>query len=146
MKLKILYLSLFLILAHTVSNAQSRRSGLGRGISDYGGTPNSSSKEPVDQVQAGTDQLTKELNLDGFQAAIVKNIIADYVKAVSNISAEQIPPQAKHDKISFEVTKMEDKVIEILNAKQKVMFQEIKDKKGKKGKKSKKKGADIAPE
>ena len=141
MKLLLAHILFFsMLVPSNDANAQARRSGLGRGISDYEQNSSRKSAEPVDQVQAYTDHMTKELSLDGFQAAIVKNIIKDYVDKTSNIATEAIPDQGKYEKMQVEIDKMEAKIAEILNADQKVKFQELKDKRNKKGKKSKKKG------
>lgn len=149
MKIKLLHISILFLLVTAVSNAQFQRTGLDRQISNPTPQAQAPSKiEPVDHVQVYSDQITKQLALDGFQAAIIKNIVKDYVNQTTNINVEPIPSEAKYEKIQVAVEKMEKDILEVLNAQQKIKFQELKDqknKKGKKGKKSKKKNDDPDP-
>lgn len=137
MKIKILILFTFLV--SNFANAQYRNNGMDRSIGgqnqNYAPKKN---QKPIDQVQASTDKLTKELNLDGFQAAVLKNIIEDYKNTSTSITAQQIPDEAKFEKLKIENEKMEAKILEILNDEQKTKFKELKNKAEKKDKKKKK--------
>ena len=137
MKIKILILFTFLV--SNFANAQYRNNGMDRSIGgqnqNYAPKKN---QKPIDQVQASTDKLTKELNLDGFQAAVLKNIIEDYKNTSTSITAQQIPDEAKFEKLKIENEKMEAKILEILNDEQKIKFKELKNKAEKKDKKKKK--------
>lgn len=100
--------------------------------------------ETIDYVKATVDNLTEQLNLDGFQSAILKNILEDYKKTTTAISEENIPNQAKFEKIKSEKLKMDEQIKKILNDDQKKLFAELKDTKSdkKKKKKNKKKESD----
>lgn len=100
------------------------------------------SKQEFDFVQASTDSMTEELQLDGFQSAAVKNIIADYKNTVISISQESIPDEGKSEKMEKAKEKMETKIVSLLNKDQVVLFQALKEKKEKKVKKKDKKSQD----
>jgi len=139
MKIKIVsLLVLFTLFVSGIANAQYR-GGLDRSIGsqDRYNQPTKKS-EPVDFVKVTTDKMTKDLELDGFQSAVVKNIIEDYMQTYTAIVQEEIPNQGKQEKIKVATDKMESKIIEVLNPKQKDKFQEMKDKLEKKDKKKKK--------
>ncbi len=142
MKIKIV--SFIILLTLFVSNnasAQYRnnRNGLDRSMMSGQGNPTPKKKKPVDQVQVTTERLTTELNLDGFQSAIVKTIVEDYKNTSTAIMEEQVPNELKYEKLTAANNKMEAKILEILNDKQKVKFAELKDKAQNKEKKEKKK-------
>ena len=89
-------------------------------------TDNRSKKEPVDQVEVMTKNMTEKLNLDGFQSAIVKNIIGEYIKKVDFLYTQDIPNEAKTEKSKIAQDVMEAKLDEILNEKQKVILADLK--------------------
>ena len=133
-------LVLFTLLVSGVVNAQYYgNGGMDRRISGQTGDfkPKKNDK-PVDYVQISVDNLTKNLNLDGFQSAIVKTIIEDFKDKTVAISMEEIPNEGKDEKMRIEKEKMETKILDVLNKEQKITFQELKDKSGKKDKKKKK--------
>ena len=141
---------LFIIFGSMQLQAQSRRiqndgsgTGLDRsiGASHRYNTPRKA--EPVDYVKLTVDNLTEKLTLDGFQNAILRKIVMDYNETALVITEEIIPNEAKIEKINIEKAKMDVKITEILNEKQKVAFIELKKSnreknKNKKNKKSKK--------
>lgn len=129
----------FSLLLSSYANAQYGNTGMDRRISGQTGDFKSKKNDkPLDYVQLSTDNLTKTLNLDGFQSAIVKTILEDFKDKTLAISTEEIPDEGKNEKIKIETEKMETKILEVLNKEQKITFQELKDKKDKKGKKKKK--------
>lgn len=87
---------------------------------------NRAKKEPVDQVEVMTKNMTDKLNLDGFQSAIVKNIIGEYIKKVDFLYTQDIPNEAKTEKSKIAQDVMEAKLDEILNEKQKVILADLK--------------------
>ena len=87
---------------------------------------NRAKKEPVDQVEVMTKNMTEKLNLDGFQSAIVKNIIGEYIKKVDFLYTQDIPNEAKTEKSKIAQDVMEAKLDEILNEKQKVILADLK--------------------
>jgi len=147
MKIKIVaFTILFTLFISNNVSAQYRnnRNGLDRSMMSGQGNPTPKKKKPIDQVQVTTERLTTELNLDGFQSAVLKTIVEDYKNASTSIMEEQIPNELKYEKLTSANNKMEAKILEILNDKQKVKFAELKntaeskDKKDKKKKKGKK--------
>lgn len=87
---------------------------------------NRAKKEPVDQVEVMTKNMTEKLNLDGFQSAIVKNVIGEYIKKVDFLYTQDIPNEAKTEKSKIAQDVMEAKLDEILNEKQKVILADLK--------------------
>lgn len=126
-----------LLLNFNSAKAQLSSLGLDRSIGGSGHFKETKdkSKKEFDFVQASTDNMTKQLKLDGFQSAAVKNIIEEYKNRVISINTETIPDEGKMEKMEKEKEKMESKIITLLNKDQVVLFQEMKDKKEKKGKK-----------
>ena len=86
-----------------------------------------------------TDNMTTQLNLDAFQSAIVKNIIQDFTKTMTDISMLNIPNTAKTEKSNLARTSMESKFMEILNENQKKIFERLLKESSSKEKKNKKK-------
>ena len=103
------------------------------------GNPSPKKKKPIDQVQATTETLTTELELDGFQSAIVRTIVEDYKNTSTSVMEEQVSNELKYEKLTTANNKMEAQILEILNDKQKVKFAALKDKTQNKDKKDKKK-------
>ena len=102
-----------------------------------------SKREPVDFAKIMLDDISKNLALDGFQNAIVKNLITEYLKTANDIALENIPEDAKLEKTINARTLMEEKFAAIFSEKQKILFQEMKDQNsGKKKSKKKKKEND----
>ncbi len=123
--------------------AQFRNNGNPGGVDRSIGAANRYNKpkkqEPIDYAKAMSENLTEKLELDGFQSAIVKNLIDDYVKKANEIGLMDIPNDAKTEKSNNERLTMEAKLTEILNEKQKLLFEDLKNKKSDKKKKGKKK-------
>ena len=135
----ILVLTLFL---SNEANAQYRnnRNGLDRSMMSGQGNPSPKKKKPVDQVQVTTERLTTDLELDGFQSAIVRTVVEDYKNSSTAIMEEQVSNEIKYEKLTAANMKMETQIMEILNEKQKVKFAELKEKsQNKDSKKDKKK-------
>lgn len=131
---------LFTLLLSIDAHAQypyRRSSGLDRMDNSRYAAP--SKKEPVDFVKSSTDKMTKDLDLDGFQSAVVKTIMEDYKNQYGNIMAQEIPNDAKKEKIKIISDKMEARIAELLNPEQAKKFESIKVKNDKDSKKDKKK-------
>ena len=139
---------LFAVLLSTQTHAQYYQSNSGAGVdrsigaeTRYNDKPTKA--EPVDYVKIMVDNMTEKLNLDGFQSAIVKKLIEDYTKTVEAISLENIPNDAKTEKSNIAKNTMESKFGEIFTDKQKVLFEELKNKNlTKKSKKKNKKDSE----
>lgn len=93
--------------------------------------------KPIDFAQASTDHLTKVLNLDGFQSAAIKTFMNDYKKEVESLSQIEMPDEARAEKYNIANQKLEGKIIGMLNAAQKILYENEKNKKDKKRKKDK---------
>lgn len=140
-------ISSFILLAFIASSlqtfAQFRNNGNAGGVDRSIGSSTRYNKpkkqEPIDYAKVMSENLTEKLELDGFQSAIIKNLIDDYVKKTTEIGMMDIPNDAKTEKSNNERLAMEAKLIEILNEKQKLLFEDLKNKKTDKKKKGKKK-------
>lgn len=93
--------------------------------------------KPIDFAQASTDHLTKILKLDGFQSAAIKTFMNDYKKEVESLSQIEMPNEAKAEKYNVANQKLENKIMGMLNAEQKVLYENEKNKRDKKKKKGK---------
>lgn len=142
MKIKLLQSFIFITLLVTIkANAQYNGSnyGLDRSIDAHNRYSKPKESKPIDFVKASTESLSKNLNLDGFQEAIIRTHFEDYKNAITSINDEQIPNQAKSEKMQIEMDKLDRKIEEQLNKEQKVKFKEFKNKASKKKKKNDKK-------
>nr|MCU0351476.1 hypothetical protein [Flavobacterium sp.] len=80
-------------------------------------------------------KLADELNLDGFQQAVVKNLITDFSKSAKEINdATTLSPLEKSEKIGKESEKFKTKLFEILNEEQKEKHNKLTNTKDKKKK------------
>lgn len=140
--MKINLLSFFLLVSIFVSETITAQNPYrrGGGMNQMDNTRNAAprEKEPVDFVKQSTEKMTKDLNLDGFQSAVVKTIMEDFEKEYKAIVELQIPNEGKQEKVKIASEKMEARVVELLNPEQKIKFAAIKDKAEKKDKKKKK--------
>lgn len=149
---KIIVVLCFMFGSAAYSQFQNRQSmgGLDRSIGGDNRYKEPPKKEPVDYVKVMTDNLTTKLALDAFQSAVVKNLIADYMKRSEEILQQDIPDAAKAEKNKIERTAMESKFNEIFTEKQKILFKELTDKNStsdkKKGKKKKNKDTETTEE
>ncbi|WP_432673229.1 hypothetical protein [Flavobacterium sp. SM2513] len=98
----------------------------------------SKNRTPVDYAKVMTENLTDKLKLDGFQSAIVKNLIEDFLKKNNDIMLESIPRDAKVEKSNIAKKEMEYKFVEIFTDEQKVLFEEFTNQGTSKPKKKKK--------
>lgn len=114
--------------------------GLDRSIGGGARQNEPQKREPIDYAKVMTDNLTSKLKLDGFQSAIVKNLLEDFIKTNNNIMQENIPNDAKAEKTSIAKMAMENKFLEIFTDTQKALFQEfVNENEGKTTKEKKKK-------
>jgi hypothetical protein len=137
----------FVFAFFTISSAQAQLSSLGLdrrigGSGQFQPSKNKTKDKDFDYVKASADNMTKELALDGFQSAAVKNFIQDYYNSIVSINAEEIPDEGKMEKMNKEKEKMEAKIISVLNKVQIEKFNAMKEKMEKKGKKKKKKSSE----
>ena len=134
---------LLIVLLSCPAFAQFQNNRMGSGVNRNMGTDSRynapEKREPVDHVKIMTDNMTTQLNLDAFQSAIVKNIIQDFTKTMTDISMLNIPNTAKTEKSNLARTSMESKFMEILNENQKKIFERLLKESSNKEKKNKKK-------
>ncbi len=147
------FLILFFIIGSIQTHAQFQNNGSGVGLDrSIGGATRQTEPEkiePIDYAKIMTEKLTTKLQLDGFQSAVVKNLVENFVKKTGEISVENIPTDAKIEKSSIARKDMEKKFTEIFTEKQKVLFEELlieNNGKIKKGKKKKKKDSNTSEE
>ena len=143
MKLFSTFITAILLFAsiHSVAQVQNYQSSSGidrRDFSTQNRYNESKNKPPVDYVKLMTENLTDKLKLDGFQSAIIKNLIEDFIKKSNNIMQESIPKDAKVEKTNIARKEMEAKFLEIFTDKQKVLFEEFTNEGTSKTKKKKK--------
>ncbi|WP_146171746.1 hypothetical protein [Flavobacterium magnum] len=135
---QILVLAVFIFSSFSI---QAQYGGVDRSIGGPGQFQTGKKKDKksdFDFVQASTDKMTKELSLDDFQKAAVKNIIDDYKNQVMSITVEEIPDTGKSEKMNTAKDKMEAKIRQLLNKEQLLKFENLKNKAEKKDKGKKK--------
>lgn len=137
MKTQLVFLSIFFTFLSSLESSAQYNYGLDRSIGAENRYNTPKKKKAYDFVKVSTENMVKELNLDGFQEAIIKTIFEDYKNAVTNINEEEIPEQAKYEKMQIQIDKLDARIVELLNKEQKERFAEFKKKTSKK-KKSKK--------
>jgi hypothetical protein len=120
--------------------------GLDRSIGGENRYSEPPKKEPIDYVQVMADNLTTKLSLDSFQSVVVKNLIEEYVKNTNNIAIEDIPNDAKAEKINIAKNEMEARFFEMFSDKQKTKFDELMKQNAPKKKNKKEKKEKIASE
>jgi hypothetical protein len=134
------FLSFCEIKAQFPGNRGMGGGGLDRSIGGGARQNEPQKREPIDYAKVMTDNLTNKLKLDGFQSAIVKNLLEDFIKTNNNIMQENIPNDAKAEKTSIAKMAMENKFLEIFTDTQKALFQEfVNENEGKTTKEKKKK-------
>jgi len=106
----------------------------GMGASQYNDTPQKEKK--IDYLQASLDNLEKELSLDTFQKAVIKDILVQNQAEMMSISKQDIPDDSKIEKMGIIKEKLETQVIKLLNPDQIEKFAKMKEKMEKKKKKS----------
>ena len=130
MKLFSIFITTILLFAsvHSFAQNQNYQSSSGidrRDFSTQNRYNESKNKPPVDYVKLMTENLAEKLKLDGFQSAIIKNLIEDFISKSNNIMQESIPNDAKVEKTNIARKEMEAKFVEIFTDEQKVLFEEF---------------------
>lgn len=130
------------------SHAQMPNYGLDRSIGGPTSAPARPAKEKTaaDYIQLSLDRMETELTLDALQKAVVKEALTDYYKVAMAIPSQDLPQEAKNEKLKGESAKMDKRINEILNPDQKTRYAEMKSKKAAKGKKKGKKSDKEIPD
>lgn len=108
----------FVFLISTVSYSQVDRS-IGQGQYKI-----PKSNEKFDPIESSVEYLKKELDLNGFQEAVVKTYVVDYQSRLDSVMEEQIPYDGKKIKISALFDKLNNSIFDILEENQKDKFNE----------------------
>jgi hypothetical protein len=96
---------------------------------------NDSKNKQHDPIQTSIDFLKKELKLDAFQEAAVKNLLTDNQAERTKILELDAPDREKVDKINLSLDKFDKELESLLNPEQIKLFEIIKDKRKKASKK-----------
>lgn len=122
---KIIYFTAFFMLLSFSVSAQMHR-GVGR--QQY--KNNKKKAEKVDYIQQTVDYLEKELSLDTFQTAAVKEIIENERGAFTALGENSdLQPNERRDKNLEIFNRIDSKMIPLLSDEQAKKYQKLKDKK-----------------
>ena len=112
--MKILLLLLFTLFSLSSYSQVDRRVGQGQYKRQY-------KQKNIEEVNEETlSKLSKELSLDGFQEAVVKNLIADFNNSAKEVKeAESLKSEEKSELLIGLAEKFKFKLFEILNEDQK---------------------------
>ncbi|TRW24835.1 hypothetical protein FMM05_10065 [Flavobacterium zepuense] len=130
MKSKVFYIALFAALLFTgvTAFAQMDRSV---GQSQYKNAKGKKGK-PADFVQLTVDYYTKELKLDDFQIAAVREIMEDQRSAITQLGeAKDITDSERKDKANAINDRIETRIKPLLSEDQKKKYDELQEKRKK---------------
>jgi hypothetical protein len=97
--------------------------------------PTQSAPKKVDFAELTLTNLKKELALDGFQEAVVMDILKTHFSKRTHIIESDVIDEEKADKLKVLQEKLDKDINEILTAEQKEKFNALKEKANKKKKK-----------
>jgi hypothetical protein len=118
--MKILLLLFVTFLSLSTYSQVDRRVGQGQYKRQY-------KQKNIEEVNEETlTKLSKELNLDGFQEAVTKNLITDFNNSAKEIKeAQSLKPEEKSELLIGLTEKFKFKLFEILNDEQKNKYNEM---------------------
>lgn len=129
------FISVLVLLITCTASAQmgNRGGGMDRnnGRNSFNESP-PKKQEKIDYLQVMIDKLEKELTLDSFQKAVIKELVETNHLEMLAISEEAIPDISKLEKMSILKDKLEVKIISFLNPEQQKQFEKMKAKTNKK--------------
>ena len=129
--MKTLLLLLFTFFSISSYSQVDRRIGRGQ----YERTPKNSQKAKVDFTEQSLDFFRKEIAIDGFQEAVIKNLIEDYQKSSKEIvDSESIETPEKRELLGILNGKFKGKLSEILTPEQFEKYNQLMEPKKKKKK------------
>mgnify|MGYP006197906925 FL=1 len=129
--MKTLLLLLFTFFSISSYSQVDRRIGRGQ----YERTPKNSQKAKVDFTEQSLDFFRKEIAIDGFQEAVIKNLIEDYQKSSKEIvDSESIETPEKRELLGILNGKFKEKLSEILTPEQFEKYNQLMEPKKKKKK------------
>jgi hypothetical protein len=126
-------LLLLLVTFFSISSYSQVDRRIGRG--QYERTPKNSQKAKVDFTEQSLDFFRKEIAIDGFQEAVIKNLIEDYQKSSKEIvDSESIETPEKRELLGNLNGKFKEKLSEILTPEQFEKYNQLMEPKKKKKK------------
>ena len=136
MKNYIVLLILFISVAASAqyNNRYGNGPGVDRRLTNQQQSQSSESKkiEKPDMVALTMKKLDEELKLDSFQSAVIAQLLKDNEEKETKIIEEDIPSESKGEKITVLRLQLHEKIKEILNPEQIILFDNLKNKKKKK--------------
>lgn len=129
MRIILLLLTTFL----SISSYSQVDRRIGRG--QYERSPKNAQKAKVDFTEQSLEFFRKEIGIDGFQEAVIKNLIEDYQKSSKEIVESQaIEDLEKKEQLGGLNEKFKSKLAEILTSEQFEKYKELMNPKKKKKK------------
>lgn len=130
--IKFFFISVLLLVVGTTNSYSQygnggRKSGVDRSIGDDAQRNNSRQKENLDYAENYAKYLTKEINLDGLQQAVVKSAINDNKDSLEEIYKMDISVMEKKDKIRLINDKISSKILQVLSKDQTEKFLKLKE-------------------
>ena len=126
-------LLLLLVTFFSISSYSQVDRRIGRG--QYERTPKNAQKAKVDFTEQSLDFFRKEIAIDGFQEAVIKNLIEDYQKSSKEIvDSESIETPEKRELLGILNGKFKEKLSEILTPEQFEKYNQLMEPKKKKKK------------
>jgi Spy/CpxP family protein refolding chaperone len=123
MKLKAFYFILFFGLFFSAAGfAQVNRN---IGSDQYKRTTNKTKQPQKDVVERATEYYTKELKLDDFQAAAVKDIFKSEKDNMESLQGPGKTQEERRDKAAEIYVRVDNKVLPLLTAEQKEKYKEM---------------------
>lgn len=126
------FLPLISLLALLITCTASAQMGNRGGGMDRNNNRNSFNESPpkkqdkIDYLQVMIDKLEKELTLDSFQKAVIKELVETNQSEMIAISEEAIPDLSKIEKMGALKEKLEGKIFSFLNPEQQKQFEKMK--------------------
>jgi len=130
MKFKVRYI--FLALAFFISVASFAQVDRRIGSNQYKRAPKSKDAKSTDFVDQTVEYYTKELKLDDFQQAAVRNIVEEQRDPINQLMADnEITMNEKRDKGKAINDRIDEQIIKLLSEEQKTKYKTIQEKRDK---------------
>lgn len=117
---------MLVLMANSELSAQTRvGGGVDRRLSGQQQSVNN--RKPMtdkDYLDQSMNKMTSDLNLDSFQAAVIRDLLREEQEKETKLFAEDIPNESKNEQLIVSRDKLNDKIAAILNPEQKIKFEE----------------------
>jgi len=131
MKSKVVYIAFLFVFIFSTTTVTAQMVDRSVGASQYKRTKNKKGK-PKDFVEVTVDYYTKELSLDDFQVAAVKEVLEEQKYAINTLDADQsITLAEKKDKANAINEKIDSGIKPLLSAEQLKKYLAIQEKRKK---------------